>query len=382
MKRIGVLTLYYNNYNLGGLLQAYALQKFLQLSGFDAEQISFDFSWHYGNGGKAKILFKEVRNFLGLKKKKNVEDKFQGRIQKFDNFMQLIPHSTRIYYEPSEFASKYDAVVVGSDQVWAGWLPKGAINGFLLNSHKLDGKRYSYAISLGMDALPSDIKKIYRTYLPSFENISIRERANKDMLETIIPNKKISVDLDPTLLLTASEWSKVAKCPEYKEPYMFCYFLGKDRAYRVAASKLAKKMGLRIVSIPYAKDHKSEEFDDSFGDYLDYSCGPAEFIGWISSAKVVLTDSFHATVFSCQFGKNFIVLPRVNEERIISMNNRIVDFLSSFKLLDNYLEIDTLNQLSNIANIDFMLYEKNIEQLRAKSQNYLVTMLTKVIDCK
>ena len=62
MKKIGVLTLYYNNYNLGGLLQAYALQKFLQSSDFETEQISFDFSWHYGNGGKAKILFKEFRN--------------------------------------------------------------------------------------------------------------------------------------------------------------------------------------------------------------------------------------------------------------------------------------------------------------------------------
>lgn len=374
MKRIGVLTLYYNNYNLGGLLQAYALQRKLQLSGFKAEQISFDFSWHYGKGGKLKMLFKEFRNFLGMTKKKKVEDKFRERIQKFDDFMHLIPHSSRIYYQPSEFASKYDAVVVGSDQVWAGWLPKGAINGFLLNSHKMNGKRYSYAISLGMDILPSDIKRMYIACLPAFENISIREKVNKEMLEEILSNKKVSVDLDPTLLLTDFEWSKIAKYPEYKEPYMFCYFLGKDKAYRSAASKLAKKMGLRIVSIPYAKDHKSEKFDDFFGDYLDYSCGPAEFIGWISSAKVVLTDSFHATVFSCQFKKNFIALPRINETGITSMNNRITDFLGSVGLLDHYYEIDKLSGLSNIEDINFKVYEKNIELLRAKSQNYLLSL--------
>lgn len=375
MKKIGVLTLYYNNYNLGGLLQAYALQKFLQSSDFETEQISFDFSWHYGNGGKVKILFKEFRNFLGLAKKKNVEEKFRGRIQRFDDFMQLIPHSACIYYEPSEFASKYDAVVVGSDQVWAEWLPKGAINGFLLNSPKMDGKRYSYAVSLGMDTLPSDIKKMYLAYLPSFENISIRESSNKGMLEEILPNKNISVDLDPTLLLTDSEWSKVAKAPEYNEPYMFCYFLGKDKAYRTAASKLAKKLGLRIVSIPYAKDHKSEGFDDFFGDYLDYSCGPAEFIGWISSAKVVLTDSFHATVFSCLFRKNFIVVPRINKPGIVSMNSRMIDFLCTFGLMDHYLEINKISELPNVKNVDFTLYDKNIEQLRAKSQDYLVSLL-------
>lgn len=375
MKRIGVLTLYYNNYNLGGLLQAYALQKFLQLSGFEAEQISFDFAWHYGNGGKGRMLLKEFRNFLGSTKKKKIEYKFQRRIQNFENFMQSIPHSTRIYYEPSEFASKYDAVVVGSDQVWAGWLPKGALNGFLLNSPKMDGKRYSYAVSLGMDTLPLGIKNIYSTYLPSFENISIRERTNKEMLETILPNKNISVNLDPTLLLLASDWIKIAKYPDYKEPYMFCYFLGKDKTYRNTASKLAKKMGLRIVSIPYAKDHKSDEFDDFFGDYLDYSCGPAEFIGWISSAKLILTDSFHATVFSCIFRKNFIVLPRVNETGLISMNRRIIDYLDSFELSDHYLEIDKLLKASNIENINYQVYEKNIDLLRSKSQNYLVSML-------
>lgn len=76
MKRIGVLTLYYNNYNLGGLLQAYALQRKLQLSGFKAEQISFDFSWHYGKGGKLKMLFKEFRNFLGMTKKKKLKINF------------------------------------------------------------------------------------------------------------------------------------------------------------------------------------------------------------------------------------------------------------------------------------------------------------------
>lgn len=377
MKRIGVLTLYYNNYNLGGLLQAYALQKFLQLSGFETEQISFDFAWHYGNGGKAKVLFKEFRNFFGLNKKKNVEDKFQIRMQKFQNFMKLIPHSERVYYEPSEFASKYDAVVVGSDQVWAGWLPEGALNGFLLNSHKMEGKRYSYAVSLGMDTLPTNMKKLYTTYLPSFENISIRERANKEMLGTVLPNKNISIDLDPTLLLADSEWSKIAKSSEYKEPYMFCYFLGKNKAYRDAASKLANRMGLRIVSIPYAKDHRSEGFDDYFGDYLDYSCGPEEFIGWISSAKVVLTDSFHAAVFSCQFKKNFIVLPRVNEAGMITMNSRITDFLDSFGLLDYYLGIDTLNELQSIGNLNFNQYDENITLLREKSRNYIMSMLNK-----
>jgi hypothetical protein len=41
---IGIITLYYNNYNIGGLLQAYALQKTLEDNGIESEQLSV---WHY-----------------------------------------------------------------------------------------------------------------------------------------------------------------------------------------------------------------------------------------------------------------------------------------------------------------------------------------------
>lgn len=377
MKKIGVLTLYYNNFNMGGLLQAYALQKILELTGFDTEQISFDFTWHYGNGGKVKKLLKEFRNFLGITSEKKVDNDFQIRMQKFQEFMETIPHSKRIYYATSEFAKKYDAVVVGSDQVWAEWLPKGALKVFLLSSPKMNGKRYSYAVSLGMDVLSANMQRLFAVSLSTFENISVRESSNKAVLQKKLPNKNISNNLDPTLLLGESEWYKLAKKPQYKKPYLFCYFLGKNKSYRDAATRLAKEMKLHIVSIPYAKDHKKEGFDDSFGDYIDYSCGPMEFIGWISSAEAVLTDSFHATVFSCQFRKRFLALSRKNELGITSMNKRITDFLDLFELSDHYLGIDSLNNLSYIEKPNYELYNKKISVLRDKSLEYLITTLNK-----
>lgn len=377
MKKIGILTLYYNNFNMGGLLQAYALQKTLELAGFDTEQISFDFTWHYGKGGKAKKLLKEFRNFLGITSEKKIDDDFQIRMQKFQEFMEAIPHSKRIYYATSEFAEKYDAVVVGSDQVWAEWLPEGALKVFLLSSPKMDGKRYSYAVSLGMDVLSSNMQRVLSVSLSAFNNISVRESSNKAALQKILPNKNISNNLDPTLLLSESEWHKLAKNPQYKKPYLFCYFLGKSKLYRDAAIRLAKKMKLHIVSIPYAKDHKKEGFDDSFGDYIDYSCGPMEFIGWISSAEAVLTDSFHATVFSCQFRKRFLTLSRKNEMGVASMNKRITDFLDIFELSDHYLSIDSLDKLFYIKNPNYELFNKKIAVLRATSLEYLITTLNK-----
>lgn len=375
MKKIGILTLYYNNFNMGGLLQAYALQRFLQLSGFETEQISFDFTWHYGNGGKGRRLFREFKNSLGCKKRKEVESVFKVRIQKFQKFIEFIPHSKRIYYDVSEFASKYDAVLVGSDQVWASWLPKGALHTFLLASPKLNGKRYSYAVSLGMDVLSDGMEKQFKTALPTFENISVRETSSRNILERILQDKKLSTNLDPTLLLDELNWKKMEKRPKYESPYLLCYFLGKDKDYRKVATELAKKMGLHVVSIPYAKDHKREGFDDSFGDYADYECGPEEFIGWIDSAEAVLTDSFHATVFSCQFRKKFLTVSRKTEVGVQSMNRRLTDFLGSFGLLDRYMEIDSIKELSNMKDVDFKQYNEKIGMLRAESQKYLLNLL-------
>ena len=127
----------------------------------------------------------------------------------------------------------------------------------------------------------------------------------------LLPEKDIHVHIDPTLLLTAKDWSEVSKKVKNRpERYIFCYFLGQDKSYRDAAKKLSKNLNLPIVTLPYIKDHIVDDYDSDFGDIRDFSSGPAEFLDLIKNAELVVTDSFHATVFSIQFHTTFFALAR------------------------------------------------------------------------
>lgn len=376
VKKIGILTLYHKNYNMGGLLQAYALQKVISKIGHQAEQISFDFLWYYGSSqSKIRIIIKKLHNYLDSSEKIDEKSPFAMRKQSFYQFKNEIPHSKKIYYTIEEFAKEYDAVVVGSDQVWAEWLPAGALNVYLLNSPAMDGKRFSYAASIGMDQISELMKKEYMKSLPKFENISLRENSAKVMMESFLTEKDISVNLDPTLLLEADEWKECMVEKKYKRPYIFCYFLGKEPLYREETKKLAKRVGLDIITLPFAKDHVIEDYEKDFGDVKDFASGPREFLGLIHNAEVVLTDSFHATVFSCIFHKKFYVLSRVCEQ-IDSMNQRITDLLGGFGFIDRYMEIGKLSSLFEIEEIDYSNFDGKLRELRDASTNYLIQILS------
>lgn len=61
MKKIAILTLYYHNYNYGGILQAYALQKVIEKMGFSSEQISYKLDSGYRDIKHFKL---KVRNYV------------------------------------------------------------------------------------------------------------------------------------------------------------------------------------------------------------------------------------------------------------------------------------------------------------------------------
>lgn len=364
-KKIGILTLYYNNHNMGGLLQAYALQTALGKLGYDAELISYRFLKEVV-APKNDIVRKIVRKIKTYKINKD----FVQRKKAFGDFMNHIPHSTQVYGSDKEFVSCYDGIVVGSDQVWGDWLSKEALDCFLLKGITEHKKKYSYAASIGSDKINTSLSEVYKKGLGHFAHISVREESAKAEIEKLLPDADISVDLDPTLLLTPQEWTAVAKEKYAGKKYIFCYFLGKDASYREAAKKVAEKMGLPIVTMPYVKENRREAFEDDFGTYNDYASGPAEFIGIIKNAELVITDSFHAVVFSSQFHKNFYALARKIEGEG-STNRRILDFLERFELRDRFVDVDQLNEVDFAKNVDFSRYENMIGDLRVQSLNYL-----------
>ena len=364
--KIGILTLYSNNTNMGGQLQAYALATALGRYCHSVEQISFDYLKYYTSNNPTKS--NGLKEIIWLLRSIKKEPAFWERILRFRCFQHRIKHSSKHYL--LNYCQDYDCIVVGSDQVWGEWLPPRALELFLLKDCDSSCKKYSYAASIGSDFISENHLEILKQSLTRFDCLSVREVSAAKQLKKTLPNKEILVHIDPTLLLTATEWDKLQKPAKHPQKYIFCYFLGKERSYREYATIFAKHFHLPIVTMPYIKDNNVEGYDDDFGDIRDISSGPSQFIHLIKNAEVVLTDSFHASVFSLQYHISFYTMARINHE-INSSNTRMTDLLSSFAMSDRYISAEQLADIRVYDDICFDKFEKYIINLRREANNYL-----------
>lgn len=322
MKKIGIITHYYNSINYGGVLQAYALTKVLQELGYNAEQICYDASYR-DNSYKRKITIKSI-----VKKTiyKCVDRKLKKRYLKFSQFRnEEIKHSNAIYNSNNieESNCNYEIFVTGSDQVWnLKWLHSAYFLDFVKNK-----KKVSYAASLGKKDFSDDELDYYKKKLKGFAAISLREKEGLDYIQKIVKVPVVQT-LDPTLLLPVNEWKRLARQADREnnfEKYLFCYFIGDDVKVRKLATKYAKSRNLKIVNLPHAAGFNFS--DVFFGNKKVYTAGPCEFIDLIKNAEVIMTDSFHCCVFANIFKKDFWVFDRVGKR---DMNTRIYSLLDLF----------------------------------------------------
>ncbi len=373
--KIGILTLYYNNKNYGGLLQAYALQYFLMNKGYECEQICWDFEDALLQHGE----FADIRNTEELKTNKHsllykAERKILRKLMlkkrtmregTYKTFEQEIPHSKRRYTVNNYFqiAHEYDVVVVGSDQIWnmAWYCPEHFLD-FAGNTKKI-----SYAASMPNCKLNDLQKKVIANHLRDFSAISVREKNTQQFLEEVT-QKEILWMPDPTLLLTCDEWKDVenVRSEDTKNPYIFCYFLGGGISKRNKAIRMAKQTGKRIVTLPHLTDIRPE--DAFFGDIKLYDASPREFIGLISGADLVMTDSFHATVFSIIFQRSFVVFSREENDK---GNSRIETLLAEFGLEDHIVSDSADdNLIYEIASKSIMDKSKKMEDFRDRADYF------------
>lgn len=108
-----------------------------------------------------------------------------------------------------------------------------------------------------------------------------------------------------------------------------------------------------------------------FGDIRDYTSGPREFIGLIKNAEFVITDSFHACVFSMIFEISFAVFERNKIGEKGNMNSRIYDFLEEFHLENQLVTGVQLAEMTEIPKVDFAYAHKHWKKRREESLKYL-----------
>ncbi len=375
--KIAILTLFYNNFNYGAHLQALALSKVFQTLNMPCEVIQFDWNAFYSvpKNGKKKILFKRilpfiVRKVFGKLMKKNFSRR-RSAFTFFDDRCIKTFSDVLTVKDLSRLNELYDGFVVGSDQVWRFINRDPNANAaFLLNF--TEKKKMAYAASLGLKHIPVDSIKFFEKYLPSFDFISVRERLSKHLLSQYV-EQNIDVTLDPTLLLTTQEWSSYkAPIVHKKKKYILCYFISESETFRKAAELISNEWNIGLCSIPYM----SMGFNKA--DFLLkseklYDVSPSQFLTLISEAELVLTDSFHALVFSLLFKKKFQVFLR-KEGAQGGMSERITDLLSNAGLSNLLIEDEYSERIQKDTELDFDKFEDYIAKNRERSIDFILQM--------
>lgn len=367
MGKVGICTLFNNNRNYGAILQSYALCRIVNSFGHEPEMIVY-FNQTFAKRCAFDITKKLLRIFNT--NKDALSDKLALRNNLVDSFKDSIPHSVKYYANTVKSANNnYDCFIVGSDQVWnPNW-----INRFLsLDFAYSDKLTISYAASVGRIKLDSEQQKILKNALNNTKHISIREKETIPALQKLT-DKKIEHVLDPTMLLTKEEWDEICSPRLIDEDYMFCYFLGNNDNLRNAASEFSRKKELKIVTLPYLNG-EYRKVDDGFGDLCLYDISPNDFLSLIKYASFVMTDSFHATVFSHIYEREFAVSGGGKNERVCRMLSLTEMFGTENRYIKEHSDV-TADALSDIYNRALEIKWDEFRRLKKNSLLFLMKSL-------
>ena len=383
--KVGIVTLYHKNYNFGGLLQAYALPTALnRYLGFSAEQIDYVIKPVISQK-KDTLSIKNVINDIGFWVFQRLEkNNLNKRENAFEQFIGDIPHSDRLYdYDNiSESLGVYSAFICGGDQIWIDcqkipWFRNVDSMVFTLRFVPEQVKKIAYAPSMTVLNLTNEFKKDFCIGLNRLDAISVREKNSLSVLKELT-DKPITVAVDPVLLLQESDWLQVidySQKKEKKEKYILCYLLGDSIEQRKSVKKFAKKVGCKLITFPHILCNIVRKCDLFFKGIGDYSSGPREFLGLINNAEFVITDSFHACVFSMIFKTPFAVFERNKIGEKGNMNSRIYGFLEEYHLESQLVTEKELIETEEISNVDYTYAHEHWKKRRKESLEYLENAL-------
>lgn len=388
MKKTAIVSCYFQH-NYGSMLQAYATQMALDKLGYENETI--DISGFNSEIKKAKALYFAKASLtsdillskLGMAKNVLIKRMPQStysansriRAEKFDAFSKAYFRLSAVYHSKAELGKAcqkmYSSVVVGSDQLW---LPGNiAADYYTLNFVPETVNTVAYATSFGQSGLPKDSAKKASVFLKKIRHIGVREESGQILVRQLT-KRSVPVVCDPTLLFTGDEWLAVQKEePIIKGKYILCYFLGNNPPHREFAKRLKVETGCRIVALTHLDEFVKS--DERYADCTPYDIDPADFLNLIRNAEYVCTDSFHCSVFSILYKRQFFTFRRYNRNTKQSTNSRLDTLfnlagihgrlLTGNEKIEDCLKIDT----------DFdEVYEK-LKIVRQRSYEYLQAAL-------
>ena len=361
--KIGILS-YHNSVNYGAVLQIFALKTTLEKLGAEVSVVNyeaisseysvFSFKNAMSTNGFTKGLVKYIYYKIIAKKHINIKK------ENFEKFTENYFNLSQKYKSIDDFEklNDYDVIICGSDQIWNPEITNGFDPMLFCNFNSNKIKKYSYAASVGDVKIISSLekKKEFLRLIKNFDQIAVRET---ELAEFITENTSVNplVTLDPTLLLNAEEYDKVEDNRNVKKDYILIYQLARYPKTMEVAKQLAKDNNLKIIEIinnPYVKSKNS---------LMELSASPGEFVNLMKNANYIITNSFHGTVFSIIFKKNFYTISSRTR------NSRIINILGTLELNDRLIEEKAQDFPRD--EIDYTKVKPLLEKQRESSLNYL-----------
>ena len=332
--KIGVAT-WFGTGNFGTDLQCFAFCRYLQNKGHQVYLIPL---FHYNLVG-CKY---SIRRFLG-NIKNFIKAWFHGSRTKMLRLGIVLEYKRKylnIYplvttkHGYAKLLNRFDCFFSGSDQIWN---PYHLFTFYLLDFAN-NKPRFAYASSVGVTEIPKDKYHIYINNLSKFRFIGIREKTGVETVNKILGCDKAVQVLDPTFLLSCKEWLALSKDIDLKNistySYMLVYLIGRRNIYTEYIEQIKKNYKINEVVIV----NSVEGIRYSFASITLDKVSPLQFIRLLANARLVCTDSFHATALSINMNLNFINLLRFDDSGIYSQNSRIYDVLHHFNLSDRIYE--------------------------------------------
>ena len=368
--KIAILTLDLQT-NFGGILQAYALQTVLERMGHEVTHLQAKHSRLHNPVVMPLVWCKRLyrKYFQGDRQLPIFENPYKWAGKNTDRFISSNLNCR--FLAPEEWneglAREYDVIVVGSDQVWRPNYTSDVTRFFTAFLGHSDIRRIAYAASFGVDVNEFSEEQLAcgREYLKLFSAISVREESGIRLCKELFDVQACQV-LDPTLLLSREDYQRFASTAPQSPGNLMVYVLDRTEEKDAFIAEFAEKRGL----VPFYANSKTEipwNVDIPIGERKQ---PPLEnWLRGFADAEFVLTDSFHACVFSILFHKPFGVF--VNLERGLS---RIESLLQPLGLMDRCI-IDAPVDLDKP--IDWKLIDNVLMQKAESSLEFLNQALNK-----
>lgn len=361
-RRIATVT-WISHRNFGTYLQAYALQHVLKHAGYFTRVID-DASVLSAMTEKKFSPVRFLRKaFSGLT--------YFGRnqvsvIEEYKRFKHECIDIDSAWTQKEDLSDRYDLFIAGSDQIWSPNVPFDDYYylGFAA------GRKIAYAPSFGSPVIPEAHIERIRPLLEHFESIAVREPSAAESLRDNM-GFDVPVVSDPVLLLDALTWDSLldsaAVRRKSEDSYALCYLLTYNPEYINYVKSYCRQRGLKLKVVAVNKK--------MIGIGEDLFVGPLTFIDAIRNAEIVFTDSYHGSIFSILYEKEFLAFKRFRSSSPVDQNSRVEHLMDRLGLTSRLLDEDMLHDSWESESIDYEVVSGEVKRFREASLAVLRNMI-------